>query len=271
VGAAEAALDVASRDRARADDRAADSAGRFALASAQTALQASRARKLALVVRDPSTRIALAAARGGFLRGERDKLEKEVTSLRQLPRPKSASILSKSPVAKPATSDESHFELKRNRITFIDLDRLMELTLADAKIRIRMSDRTPGITNKIGPVGQFSLEYELVRSVPGTIEELITRKSVRFELRAWELVAESENRGEIYEATRNPISEFARAVNRITPGRTTITLWVYPDSFSLYRRIRADLVDRGFMVAARPLPEGMTIRGSPMGTQSAAQ
>jgi hypothetical protein len=271
VGAAEATLDTVSRDRARADHRAAESARRLALASAQSALDASRARKLALVVRDPSTRIALAAARGGFVRGERDKLVKEVTTLRQLPRPKSASILSKSPVAKPAGSDESHFELKRNRVSVIYLDRLMELTLADAKMRIRMSDRTPAISNKVGPVGPFSLEYELVRAVPGSMDELISRNSVRFELRAWELVPESENRGESYEATQNPISEFSRSINRITPGRTTITLWVYPDSFTLYRRIRGDLVDRGFSVAARPLPDGMTIRGSPMGTQSAAQ
>ena len=72
-------------------------------------------------------------------------------------------------------------------------------------------------------------------------------------------------------ATQNPISEFSRAINRINPARATITLWVYPDSFTLYRRLRNDLVERGFSVAARPLPNGMTIRGSPQGTQSAAQ
>ena len=54
-------------------------------------------------------------------------------------------------------------------------------------------------------------------------------------------------------------------------ARATVTLWIYPDSFSLYRRLREDLTEQGFSVAARPLPEGMTIRGSPMGTQSAAQ
>ena len=32
-----------------------------------------------------------------------------------------------------------------------------------------------------------------------------------------------------------------------------------------------ELVARGFSVAGRPLPEGMTIRGSPMGSVSAAQ
>ena len=108
--------------------------------------------------------------------------------------------------------------------------------------------------------------------MPSNVEDMIERRSVRhFDLRGWELVPEFENRGETYEATQNPISEFTRAVNRINPGHATITLWVYPDSFKLYRLIRNDLVDRGFSVAARPLPAGLAIRGSPMGTQSAAQ
>jgi hypothetical protein len=178
--------------------------------------------------------------------------------------------LSRSPVARPADSNEYHFELRRNRITFINLDQLLALTKADAQVRVRMSDRMPAISGKVGPVGAFSLEYELMRSVPGSVEEILERKSY-FNFRAWELTPESEVRGETYESTRNPLSEFSRSVNRLTPGRATITLWVYPDSFALQRRIRDDLVERGFSVAVRPLPEGMTIRGSPMGTQSAAQ
>ena len=271
IAEAEGELDAASRDRRGPTTGPPTSARRLAIASAQAALDASRARKLAFLVRDPSTRIAQATARGGFIRGERDKLEKEVTTLRRLPRPKSTSILSKSPVARPAAGHESHFELRRNRISFIDLERLLELTKADAQLRIRMSDRTPAISNKVGPVGAFSLEYELLKAVPGSMEELIERKSVRYDLRAWEVVPEFESRGETYEATKNPISEFSRAINRINPARATITLWVYPDSFTLYRRLRNELVERGFSVAARPLPDGMTIRGSPLGTQSAAQ
>jgi hypothetical protein len=272
VSLAEGVLDAASRDRARADARAAESARRLALASGQAALDASRARKLAFLVRDPSTRITQAASRGGFLKGERDKIEKEVSTLRQVPRPKSTSILSKSPVAKPAAGSESHFELRHNRVSYIDLERLLEMTKADAQLRMRMSDQVRSISNKVGPAGVFSLEYELVRAVPGSMEELIQRKSVRrYDLQSWELVPEFENRGETYEATKNPISEFSRSVNRMSPGRTTITLWVYPDSFTLYRRLRNELSEKGFSVAARPLPDGMTIRGSPLGSQSAAQ
>jgi hypothetical protein len=272
VSLAEGVLDAASRDRARADERAAESARRLALASGQAALDASRARKLAFLVRDPSTRITQAASRGGFLKGERDKIEKEVSTLRQVPRPKSTSILSKSPVAKPTAGSESHFELRHDRVSYIDLERLLEMTKADAQLRMRMSDQVRSISNKVGPAGVFSLEYELVRAVPGSMEELIQRKSVRrYDLQSWELVPEFENRGETYEATKNPISEFSRSINRMSPGRTSITLWVYPDSFTLYRRLRNELSEKGFSVAARPLPEGMTIRGSPLGSQSAAQ
>jgi len=271
VADAEAALDAASRDRARADERAAAQGRALARAATQAAADTLRARNLAFLVRDPSARIAQASARGGFLRGEREKLEKEMTTLRALPRPKSTSILSKSPVARAAASEEYHFELNHGRITFINLERLLDKTREDAQVRIRMSDHVPMISNKVGPVGAFSLEYELVRAVPGSMEEMLERKSLRFDLRSWELVPEFENRGETFESTRNPLSEFSRAISRISPGRSTITLWVYPDSFMLYRRIRGELIAHGFSVAGRPLPEGVTIRGSPMGTQSAAQ
>jgi hypothetical protein len=271
VGAAEAALDAASRDRARADHRTAELSQQLAIAAGQAALDANKARKLAFVVRDPSLRIAQASARGGFVRGERDKLEKELTSLKRLPRPKSVSILSKSPVARPASSDEYHFELRRNRVSFINLTRLLELTKADAQVRIRLGDRQGVISSKVGPVGSFSLEYELARAAPGSVEELVERKSLRFDLRSWEILPESENRGESYELIRSPISEFTRVINQMNSARATVTLWVYPDSFTLYRQLRRDLTEQGFSVAARPLPEGMTIRGSPLGTQSAAQ
>jgi len=270
VARAEAAVDEASRDRARAEARAADAAGRLEAAANQAALDAAMARKLAFRIRDPSAQINRVAARGGFLRADVDKLKAEITALRTVPRPKATTILTKSPVARAAASDEFHFELHRNRVSFVNLDRLLELAKADAQVRIRMSDRTGLITSQVGPIGSFSLSYVLGRANAG-MDELIQRQSIRFDLKGWEIVPESEQRGETYEATRNPISEYARAVNRLSRGRSVVTFWVYPDSFGLYRRLRDELVAANFSVAGRPLPEGMTIRGSPMGSASAAQ
>jgi hypothetical protein len=273
IAAAEKALDAASGDRARADARAADVARRMADAANRAALDAARARKLAFRIRDPSTRIQQAVSRGGFMRGERDKLATEVATLRSAPRPKSVSILSKSPVARPVAEDEYHFELRHDRITFINLEKLMQLTKADAQMRVRMSDRLGVLSSKVGPVGAFSLAYELGPAISADLDGLIERRAAirRYELQGWELIPESEHRGETYEAACTPISEFSQAINRINRNRATITLWVYPDSFGIYRRIRHDLVERGFSVAARPLPAGLSIRGSPLGSQSAAQ
>ena len=271
VAKAEAALDEGSRDRARAEARAADVAHRLEAAVNQAALDAAMARKLSFRIRDPSARISQVAARGGLLRADVEKLKTEIASLRTLPRPKATSILTKSPVARPAGGgDEFHFELHRNRVSFINLERLLELAKADAQVRIRMGDRTGLITSQVGPVGSFTLVYILGRANAG-IDELIERQSIRFDLKGWELVPESEQRGVTYEGTRNPISEYARAVSHLTPGRSVVTFWVYPDGFELYGRLRDELVSSGLSVAGRPLPEGMTIRGSPMGSVSAAQ
>jgi hypothetical protein len=84
-------------------------------------------------------------------------------------------------------------------------------------------------------------------------------------------VPETPDRGETLEETRARTSNYARAISRLNPGHDTVTMWIYPDGFALYRRLRDDLHARGFLVAARPLPEGTSIKGSPVGSVSAGQ
>ncbi len=271
VARGEEALDAASRDRERAEARAEDAARRLAAAAIEAAAEAKAGKSLAFRVRDPSTRINQATARGGFLRGERDRLKGEIATLASIPRPRAKVLSNKNPVARPSDGDEYHFELRRNRVTYIDLDRLLGLVKADALIRIKMADNARVVDSRVGPVGAFALEYSMQRSLGGSLDELMDRRRVSFDLRGWEIVPEFEGRGEAYEAARQPVSAFTRSINRLNPGRSTITMWVYPDSFPLFRKLREDLQNRGFLVAARPLPEGMAIRGSPSGSLSAGQ
>lgn len=272
VAAAEQELDALSRNRARAEARADDAAKRLADSAAQAALDAKSSKTLAFRVRDPGTKLRQAAARGGFLKGERDKLAREVTTLSKAPRPRAKVLTNKNPVAKPADGDESHFEIRQNRISYIDLDRLISLVKADAQVRIRLSDGARVVDNQVGPVGAFSLHYILGRSLPAGLDELMERRgSMSYDLQGWEVVPIFDGRGETFEQTRQPFSEFARVMNRLSPARATITVWVYPDGFSLFRKLRDDLHARGYTVAARPLPDGMTIRGSPSGSISAGQ
>lgn len=55
------------------------------------------------------------------------------------------------------------------------------------------------------------------------------------------------------------------------PNATTITVWVYPNSFAAFRKLKEHLYARGFATAARPLPLGQEITGGPQGSRSRAQ
>ena len=271
VARAEAALDATRRSRREADDRAAEAEARLAAAAREAGHALTAAQSLAGKVRDPSSRLASAETRGGIVKAERDRLKAELAALDGTAKPRAKPLVDKSPVARMTDGEEFHFEVRNGRVAFIDLERLLERVKADARMRIRISDLNRGIEATVGPIGAFSMHYEMGRTDLGVLSDVLRERGPTFSLRSWEVVPEREGRGETYEQALSPVSEFGRAVNRLSPSRDTITLWVYPDGFPLYRRLRDMLHARGFLVAGRPLPDGMAIRGSPAGSLSAGQ
>ena len=271
VARAELSLDQAARDRARAEARLADAEKALRAASIETARALAQSRSLAGRVRDPSARIAAASAKGGFLRGERDRLKKELLAIQSIPVPKAHALMAKSAVAKPTDGAEYHFEVRRDHVSFIDLDRLVDMVKTDARIRLRSGGIRGRISATVGPVGSFSLHYEMGRILPDAVAQFMDPSDAQYNLLGWEVIPGANNRGEPYENTRSNSSNYARAIHRLIPGRDTITMWIYPDGFALYRKLRDDLHTQGFLVAARPLPDGTAIRGSPVGSLSAGQ
>lgn len=271
IARAEAAVDAASRDRGRAEARAAEASQALGAESARAASEGRAARSLARRVRDPAPRIARASSRVEALMVERRALKAEVDALAAAPRPKGKPLISRSPVARPARGDEFHFEIRRDRVAFIDVDRLLERVKADAQLRVRMGDGLKPIAGTVGPVGSFRLRYEMGRALPRTAADLLDSRAASYDLLGWEIVPDQELRGDTFEATRQPASEYARAIGRLSPTHATVTMWVYPDGFGLFRKLRDDLQARGFLVAGRPMPEAMPIRGSPGGSLSAGQ
>ena len=267
IARAEAELDAASRDRALADHRAAVSAERLKQAELDAATIQDEVRSLGERVRDPRARLSSVQSRGAALASEFTKIETDLAAIEAAPRPKRKALIDKSPVAKPTTDDEYHFEVRRDRVAFIDLDRLIDKVKTDARIQLRLSGGTRMITSTVGPVGAFSMRYQMGRTVNDPLEP----RNSSYDLLGWELVPARETRGETLDVINRPTSEFGRAINRLSPSSATVTLWVYPDGFPLYRRLRDMLHARGYTVAARPLPLGMPIKGSPGGSVSAAQ
>jgi hypothetical protein len=271
IAQAEARLEAARRDRAGAEAREAAAKARLEGTATESARELSASRTLASRVRDPGARFASAMARGQRLKAERDRLQAELAALAGSPRPRRKALTDKSPVARPTDGEEFHFEVRRDRVAFIDLERLLERVKSDARMRIRLADGLRPVAGTVGPVGAFQMHYEMERSLPESLSEALAARGISYNLRAWEIVPDRDVRGESFEMATQPASDFARAVNRLSPSHATITLWIYPDGFPLYRRLRDYLHARGFLVAARPLPEGLPIRGSPAGSVSAGQ
>jgi hypothetical protein len=271
VARAEADLDAATRARAEAEARLADAEIALRKATLASAAGAAEGRGLAYQVRDPSARIERAANLSSRTKWETKRLEDEIATLDAAPRPKARPLQDRGAVARPIDGKEYHFEVHGDRVAFIDIERLTDLVKTEVRLQLRMSVRGQPFGGEVGPVGEFTMKYEMGTLIPEALVAAIDRREISYQLRGWEIVPERPDRGETWERAREPVSAYARAVNRLNPERATITFWIYPDGFALYRRLRDDLHGRGFLVAARPLPEGMTIRGSPAGSLSAGQ
>lgn len=272
IAQAQAVLDAARRDHERADQRVLEAADRLKITQQEVVHAIRSSKTLSARLRDPSVRINQARARGKALRAESDRLQGELAAIAEAPRPRARPLVEKTPVARPPSGDEFHFEVRHGRIAYIDLEGLLDRVRTDAKVQIRLADRLGPIGGTVGPEGDFSIHYEM--SPDGLdIGDVLSRSPIRasYSLNAWEIIPRSEVRGETLVQALQPGSDFSRAVNTLSPSSASLTLWVYPDSFALYRQLRELLHQRGFLVAARPLPAGVAIRGSPGGSLSASQ
>jgi len=134
----------------------------------------------------------------------------------------------------------------------------------------KLKDATT-ITETLGPIGGFRMKYTLRR-----VQQVVQvggnpAVQQRVELDRFVLVPVQDDLGEPLEQALREGSEFLETLKRADPDRTTVTVWVYPDSFNQFRTLKAELFRRGFLTAGRPMPEGHPIGGSPDGSRSASQ
>ena len=176
------------------------------------------------------------------------------------------------PLSKTVDGREVHFHLRGGRVTFVPWDELLGRFKADASRKAHKVQSMPEITETIGPVGGFRLRYTLVRrEIPLDLQMKTGRRGSYATLKLITVVPITSQLGETLDEALAEGSEFRRVISELRAGRTTATLWTYPDSFELFRRLKKDLYRQGFLTAARPLPWGVPISGSPDGSKSAAE
>ena len=176
------------------------------------------------------------------------------------------------PLSKPVHGKELHFQLRGDRLTFIPLDRLLQLFREDAKQKKSRLREQSRLTETVGPAGGFRMRYTLYRHALRLGNQVVTVPTgFMVRLHRWELLPVSSALGEPVADALAPDSEFLHTITTFPPQLTAITIWTYPESFDAFRQLKRRLHDLGYACAGRPLPSGVPIGGSPKGVKSAAQ
>jgi TolA-binding protein len=175
------------------------------------------------------------------------------------------------PVSRTVDGPELHFRLAENRVARLPIDELKDLLKRQVDRDRNWLMKVSRHTGSVGPVQGFSLEYLVERQPLSAIDELrYGRGMVMVGVTRWRLKPAADLQAETAEAALRTGSAFDMAIKTAQPG-TTVTLWVYPDSFALFRELQKRAHEAGYEVAARPLPFGVLIGGSPDGSKSSAQ
>ncbi len=176
------------------------------------------------------------------------------------------------PISRVVDGPEAHLLISNGRVVFIPLEPLLERFKAEAKAQAHKLLNQQEFTDTVGPIEGFRLQYTLERfDVPPEMYKETGRGGSFARLQKWVLLPLRNDLGEPVRLALQEDSDFRRQLSKILPGRTTITIWVYPDGFDAFRQVRKELYRLGYAVAARPLPPGVPITGSPEGSKSAAQ
>jgi hypothetical protein len=176
------------------------------------------------------------------------------------------------PLSRAVDGPEAHLLIANGRVAFIPLDALLEECVTKARMAAHRLGDQDELTETVGPIDGFRLRYTLEHHeiTYDTARETHHGGSYT-RLRRWTLIPTANDLGEPVRLALQEGSDFRQALAKILPGRTTITIWVYPDGFAAFRQIRRDLYRLNYAIAARPLPAGTPIEGSTEGSKSAAQ
>lgn len=175
------------------------------------------------------------------------------------------------PMARTVFGTEVHFRLLGHRLAYVPWNEMLERLKADAPQHLAKLRDQPRIELSLPDYAGFGARYILRRAEVPIETRVGTALRSGVELEQIYLVETEPQLGQPVQTALAPGSEFRSRLAAYKPQHTTVTIWVYPDSFEDFRLVKAELYKMGFLTAARPLPEGEPIAGSPAGTRSVAE
>ncbi|QDT08944.1 hypothetical protein [Planctomycetes bacterium K23_9] len=194
---------------------------------------------------------------------KRNRLESEkqpVVAVEHLP----------TPMAKTVFGEELHFRLKGNRLSLVPVEKLLVEIRRDFA-RAAAGPRDGRIDAAVGPVRGYVARYIMDKQRKMVSNGRGVSPGTQIQLVRMKVEPLSEPYGEPIESVLSGGQMLDVELAGRKPNATTITVWVYPDSFAAFRRLKEHLYAKGFATAARPLPMDRSITGGPQGSRSAAQ
>ncbi|MCA9113986.1 MAG: hypothetical protein KDA79_02795 [Planctomycetaceae bacterium] len=175
------------------------------------------------------------------------------------------------PVSSEVEGHELHFRISGGKVSRAPIKPLLERLREQVSRQRSWLARTSRHHGQVGPLDGFVMDYIVERQPLTALEQLRSGGgSIRIGISRWELKPVPSLNSETVEQALGNKSTFLRILYSAEPN-TALTFWVYPDSFNEFRQLQEFAHREGFRVAARPLPFGVPIAGSPSGSRSAGQ
>lgn len=177
------------------------------------------------------------------------------------------------PVAQAITGEEHHFRVENDRVAVVPLAELLDRVKTQIERNRETIMKLEKYQGQVGPVHGFVLNYNVQRQDLGILDRARFggRGGVyRWGVTYWEIDVERDSHEETFEQATRSGGRFRKMMQSLPP-RANLTFWVYPDSFPLFRKLQEIAHQQGFIVSARPLPDGIPISGSPSGSASVGQ
>jgi hypothetical protein len=142
---------------------------------------------------------------------------------------------------------------------------------ADAPNHLQKLKDAPRAEMSLPVINGFGARYILRRNDIQMQTRVGVASRSQIELEKIYFVDAEQSLGMPLSEALQPGSEFRGRLADKNPQQTTVTVWVYPDSFDEFRTLKAELFKLGYLTAGRPLPAGHPIGGSPDGSRSSAE
>lgn len=175
------------------------------------------------------------------------------------------------PIAKTVLSNEVHFRLSNGRLMYVPMDELTREMKSEWRTKAEKLQQAPTTIEMVGPIDGFRMQYQLEAAEVRRSGADTGRVNQIIRLNRFVMIPVDEHGGETIRQAFANGSNFQKKIARDDEKKTTVSIWVYPNSFTQYNQVKEWLRNNGFQTACWPLAEGRLISGSPNGLKSSAQ